>query len=112
MIFQHPILRRSLSGILLVLFAFSITPKKTLHDWIVCHTDGVSITKSAEAQVAKAGFNCSYQNLVAESPFIADSQPLDVALHQEYAITSAAIFSRIHAIDLFFRSLRGPPVIS
>ncbi|NII23707.1 hypothetical protein HB364_01350 [Pseudoflavitalea sp. X16] len=112
MAIHHSILRRSLSGILLVLFAFSITPKKTLHDWIVSHTDGVSTTKSDAAQVTKAGFNCNHQNLVAESPFTADSQYIDLTLSRAYAILSAALSSRVYATDLFFHSLRGPPAIS
>lgn len=109
---HHSILRRSLSGILLVLFAFSITPKKTLHDWIVSHTDGAGTAKSDAAQVTKAGFNCNYQNLVAESPFTADSQYIDLTLPREYAILSAVLSSRVYATDLFFHSLRGPPAVS
>ena len=95
-----------------MLFAFSITPKKTLHDWIVSHTDGVSTAKSDAAQVTKAGFNCNYQNLVAESPFTADSQYVDLTLPRAYVILSDALSSQIYATDLFFHSLRGPPAIS
>jgi hypothetical protein len=110
---QHSILRRSLAGILLMLFAFSIMPKKILHDWIVSHTDGVSATaKSEVAQVGKAGFNCNCQNLVAESPFTADNQCIDFALHLSHATRPGTSPSQVYTADLFFYSLRGPPAIS
>ena len=110
---QHSILRRSLAGILLVLFAFSIMPKKMLHDWIVSHTDGVSVTaKSEVAQVGKAGFNCNCQNLVAESPFTTDGQWLDLTLHLSHATEPGTSPSQVYTADLFFYSLRGPPTIS
>lgn len=110
---QHSILMRSLAGILLMLFAFSIMPKKMLHDWIVSHTDGVSVTaKSEVAQVNKAGFNCNCQNLVAESPFTADSQWIDLTLHLSYTTEPGSSPCQVYTADLFFYSLRGPPAIS
>jgi hypothetical protein len=109
---QHPILRRSLAGILLVLFAFSNMPKKVLHDWIVSHTDGVSNqAKSTLTQVSKAGFNCECQSLVAESPFTADSQHIDLGFYQDYSLAPCSFSSQVHSTTLFSHSLRGPPPV-
>jgi hypothetical protein len=109
----HPILRRSLAGVLLVLFAFSIMPRKALHDWIVSHTDGVTaVAKSETVQVGKAGFNCAIQNLVAESPFTADGQSIDFVLPLVHHAMPGSLPSQIVASSLFFYSLRGPPAIS
>lgn len=109
----HPILRRSLAGVLLVLFAFSIMPKKILHDWIVSHTDGVAaVVKSETAQVGKAGFSCDCQNLVAESPFTADGQSIDFVLPLVYNAMPGSFACQVSTSSLFFYSLRGPPAIS
>ena len=102
-----------MAGILLVLFAFSIMPKKMLHDWIVSHTDGVAaVGKSAMAQVGKAGFNCDCKNLVAESPFTADNQSIDLVLPLDYHPMPGAFLCKVYTASLFFYSLRGPPAIS
>lgn len=108
---HHPIFRRSLAGFLLVLFAFSITPRKALHDWMVSHTDGVSIGKSDVAQLSKAGFNCTSQNLVAESPFTAVQHALDLSFYPDYAFLSYAFLFEVDTPAVFFYSLRGPPAI-
>lgn len=108
---HHSIFRRSLAGFLLVLFAFSITPRKTLHDWIVSHTDGVTIGKSDIAQLSKAGFNCTAQNLVAESPFTSGQSVIDLSFHQDYATLPYAYLFAVDAPAVFFYSLRGPPAI-
>lgn len=80
---------------------------------MVSHTDGVSaIVKSEVAQVGKAGFNCDCQHLVAESPFTADSQYIDLTLLQDYTTAPSAFYGEVHAIALFSHSLRGPPALS
>jgi hypothetical protein len=96
-----------------LLFAFSITPRKTLHDLFVSHTDGTPVgVKNGEAQLSTAGFYCDTQSLVAESaftathgfavvtPFVVFSQPSTVHLYQ------------VHRLTHFFFSLRGPPSFS
>jgi hypothetical protein len=113
MAIQHPILRRFLSGALLVLFALSITPKKTLHDWIVNHTDGVSHTvKSDIAQLSKDGFNCNCQNLVAESPFTAGYQSVDIAPGQSFVEHPAIQLHQVYTSTYFFFEHRGPPSLA
>lgn len=107
------ILRRFLAGFLLLLFAFSITPKKVLHDWMVSHTDGLGAAPQSElVQVSKAGFNCDCQQLVAESPFLSDSQAIDLNLSREYFTVPRAYYCPVHTIAFFSHSLRGPPAVS
>jgi hypothetical protein len=113
MVIQHPILKRFLSGALLVLFALSITPKKVLHDWIVNHTDGVTHTvKSDVAQLTKDGFNCNCQNLVAESPFTADYQSVDIKPGQSFVEHPAIHLHQVYTSSYFFFQHRGPPSFS
>ena len=52
-----------------MLFVFSITPKKYFHDLIADHTDQYAATHSHAPSLTDAGFNCHFENLVAESPF-------------------------------------------
>jgi hypothetical protein len=111
---QHPILKRSLTGILLLLFAFSIMPKRILHDWLVSHTDGITVVtgKGHAVQLSKAGFNCNCQNLVAESPFTANSQSFDIPPLFIYVSEPGAFPCQVYKATLFFSHLRGPPVES
>lgn len=112
MTIYHPILRRSVAGILLVLFAFSTMPKKLLHDWIVNHKDGVVVKKSAGAdEISKAGFNCNIQNLVAESPFTSDSASITFDVPLVYNPVAGSFSSQVHSAAVFFYSLRGPPSV-
>jgi hypothetical protein len=53
----------------LLLFIFSITPKKYLHDLIADHVDAVFARGADAPAIKKAEFNCHYDHLVTESPF-------------------------------------------
>jgi hypothetical protein len=109
MMIQQTILRRFLSGALLVLFALSITPKKVLHDWIVCHNDGVTHLQKTDAQLNKAGFNCNVQNLVAESPFLADHHNMEIAPLLTHTAPPATVLHQVYTTHCFFFQHRGPP---
>lgn len=78
---------------------------------MVSHTDGVTIGKSDIAQLSKAGFNCTSQNLVAESPFTSVHHVIDLSFHQDYATLPYAYLFEVDAPAVFFYSLRGPPAI-
>jgi hypothetical protein len=110
MAIQHSILKRFLSGALLVLFALSITPKKVLHDWIVNHNDGIAASAKADTdQLHKAGFNCNVQNLVAESPFMAAQQSIAFMPLPVHSLQPAAALPEIFTTHCFFFEHRGPP---
>jgi hypothetical protein len=108
---KNPIIRSVLAGVFLMLFAFSITPKKSLHDLITNHKDQTyNPCKEGIGEVSKAGFNCKCDNLVAESPF---TQQLSVIELPVLLPASAQYVIRYHHYDYsdnFFFELRGPPV--
>jgi hypothetical protein len=98
---------------LLLLFAFSITPKKTLHDFFARHKDTpVKSSGNKTKQFSQAGFNCNCESLVVEFPFAASS--FQEALIRPAAYRSAPC-SRI--IGVFqpapprYFALRGPPIL-
>lgn len=102
-------LSRAVSALLLLLFALSITPKKTLHDWLVDHQDDTSYHHQAVPLVIKSGFHCDTENNVAESPFTGEEpvdilQPLPVFISFNDAVNSA-----LHSNTSFYLTLRGPP---
>lgn len=101
---------RSISLMLLVLFALSITPKKTLHDILVHHQDDIVNFHQQEAAVSKSGYHCDTDNWVAESPFTGEqtvtqfTQPLPVFIHVNDAVNAS-----LHTLPVFYAALRGPP---
>lgn len=109
----HSILNRSCAGLLLLLFAFSITPRKTLHDLFVSHTDGTPVDfKNGDAQLSTAGFYCDTQSLVAESAFTATDGIVVAAPAAVYSQPATVHLYLVHRVTYFFFSLRGPPSFS
>ena len=109
---QATVFRRIISGVLLVLFAFSITPKKLLHDLVATHTDtkpGTFLSNTHTAQIHKSGINCQVDQLIVESPFLEimvhTALPLPVPKNDFYQ--KRVCFSFF--LPLIDNSLRGPP---
>ena len=103
-------LRRSISAVLLLLFALSITPKKVLHDIIVNHQDDISYQLRSTPVIVKSGFHCNIENLVAESPFTETetvSLPLPVTDFIQYNEVPGIA---LHFVTAFHYTLRGPPL--
>lgn len=104
---------KNLSALLLLLvFAFSITPKKTWHDLIATHQDGKQASYDYTAQgeqLHKSVIHCSCELQVAESPFIAipiglEWADLPVFSNHYFAFSQDPSFQQTH-----FYGLRGPP---
>ncbi|MES1160283.1 MAG: hypothetical protein ABUM51_05985 [Bacteroidota bacterium] len=107
---KQPIIRRFLSGILLVLFAFSVTPKKFLHDLVANHKDTPGkFSKDAKARLQKSTFTCHTEDLVVESPFIGGSAPLIIQAPSLFCPPYAELVTRWHSTPYLFSALRGPP---
>ena len=108
--FRSVYIIRVLSGLLLVVFAFSITPKRFLHDVFAKHIDNKpQKNNDAPWQLTNAGYNCDSDNLVAESNFVSDQQVFAVPLFVSF---SAYILKDISftSASRIYSSLRGPPV--
>jgi hypothetical protein len=110
---RHPFIRQISAAFLLLLFAFSITPRKVLHDWIANHTDRIEqVTKENTVQAKINGFNCNCESLVAESPFTIASSFIEFIAPAVFAVHKDRLHCRIYTTTLFFVELRGPPVNS
>jgi hypothetical protein len=101
---------RFLSGFLLLVFAFSITPKRILHDLFANHVDNVPGKNSNSTyHVIDAGFNCDNDHLVVESSFLGTHTVfsiLSIPVLTSYVIKDIPLYSSSEIIS----SLRGPPV--
>jgi hypothetical protein len=108
---RSPIIRRFFAGLLLLLFAFSNTPKKTLHDFFANHKDvPVRSTGSKMVQFSQSGFNCHCEDLVVELPFISSMPPLELTTPApSRPVAYPAIRTAFFPAPPRYFELRGPP---
>ncbi|MGI9138654.1 MAG: hypothetical protein ACR2IM_06405 [Sediminibacterium sp.] len=107
-------IRKFIALVMLVVFAFSITHQKSIHDLVAKHSDPTKCSVHKEApvdQVENTSIHCSYDNLVVASPFIDYHFPIKITLFPQ-PISKNTIFSTLK-IDNVIHSFesRGPPVI-
>ncbi len=104
------LIQKLISSFFICLLALSITPRIILHNLVANHRDGgFSTPNSKQTEVSKAGFNCHFDDLVAESPFIATEEiqvaPPLLSFKLLIQFSKISFFSRHH----FYAELRGPP---
>ncbi|MFL5788708.1 MAG: hypothetical protein ACJ748_11690 [Flavisolibacter sp.] len=105
-------IKKLLSSLLIFLLALGLTPKILLHNFLADHKDSCFDNHSLKGdQVTKEGYNCSFENLVAESPFISEdliietSQPEANTRHISFTLTDYLLHLSHYA------ELRGPPTM-
>jgi hypothetical protein len=108
---NHSTIQRLLSSFLLVLFAFSITPKKVLHDLVANHIDTHSkaCPDNSTTKIVKAGFNCNTEDLVVESPFIENSCSIELPEPPTLSLIFSERPENFYYFHQLFAELRGPP---
>jgi hypothetical protein len=95
---------------MLIIFGFSITPKIILHNIVANHKDTpFQSGDNASAQLYAAGFNCNCDNLVVESPFTSDFNPLEIKAIIFFKPHFAEIITSFYSQHHFYSELRGPP---
>jgi hypothetical protein len=111
MLKKNFIIRQISTVFILAVFAFSITPKIILHDAVAHHKD-TPFKSNAEKnpQIYTAGFNCIIDNLVVESPFVEDIQPLQVVVATYFPEQPASHSGNFNKGHDCYLQLRGPPV--
>jgi hypothetical protein len=108
---QKSIIRQLLAGVLLLVFTFSMAPKKFLHDAIANHRDKTTVlTPGTAQQLSHTGFICKCDNLVAESPFTDETPYFDFAAIRPFSAWQNIPLYHFYSSDVFFFELRGPPV--
>lgn len=105
-------IKRFFAFAMLVLFTFSITPKRYLHDLFAGHTDIVNIENTGdETCIGKSTFNCDCNTLVATSPFIDDADESVIDFPKLYPPFFAAYTNPLLGTTYSFTELRGPPAL-
>jgi hypothetical protein len=100
------------AGLMLVIFAFSITPTIILHNWLANHKDSVRKLPAKNQQlVGKVLFNCNCDNIVAESPFTEPENSFQLPQVQPFSIQQETNLVHFISSEYFHFSLRGPPVV-
>jgi hypothetical protein len=111
-LYRNPFIKKFVAGILLLVFAVSVTPRQFFHDIITGHKH--SYTKYEDVlkiQPTKSTFQCNWQNDAVESPFT--DQPclqVDPPFRVYSSYVNGYTFS-YYSAEQFFSSLRGPPAL-
>lgn len=112
MLFQKTI-RKIVALAMLVVFAFSITPQKSIHDIVAKHSDPTkcSVHKDVPVdQVENTSIHCSYDNLVVASPFVDYLFSLQIRVPEQAIIKNTIFYSFEISHSLHSFESRGPPV--
>jgi hypothetical protein len=107
---HRPTIRFITGGLLLLVFAFSITPKVVLHNVFANHKDVRYPSGEKETQVNKSGFYCDTENQVVEIPYL---EHYSFVVDRIIGVTFQAFQSRkghqFLSFTCFITGLRGPP---
>ena len=110
---KQSLIRRSLAGLLLVLFALSGTPKIFVHDLVARHTDTrCKFSHGSHTDVERTTFTCHTEDLVVESPFIESAALPEMHVPVMYSGGIVELTARLYAFFPVHYSLRGPPALS
>jgi hypothetical protein len=96
---------------LVLLFLFSITPKRYLHDLVADHKDSCSYSHPKQASVSQKGVNCHADDLVVKSPFASAGSCCDVSLPHIYADFSLNNLVPVLYTCVEAKDSRGPPAV-
>ncbi len=96
---------------LLLLFSFSIMPKRYLHEVLADHEDVVSEFTGKSTTVKTTGMNCHYDDLVVTVPFIEGTSVQLSAIEPVPSSYTAFYLPEVICSSLPARDTRGPPVV-
>jgi hypothetical protein len=109
---RHKTIRPVLALVMLCLFGFSITPRKTLHELFACHPDTRrEVQKPGGETLDRDSFHCSCDQPELQMPFI--EYPVWVVLPIPATFNNERPFphsARLYENTHDFSKLRGPPV--
>lgn len=98
---------------MLVLFAFSITPKLLLHNLVANHKDTpLKSSTNKTQQFDVAGFNCGCDNLVVESPFVENFIAAEIVAPSFFSLHINPEIKNFISVNQFYVGLRGPPSLA
>jgi len=105
-------IRKIIALLMLVVFAFSITSQKAVHDLVAKHKDQVqcNVHKSVPIdQVEKSSIHCAYDNLVVASPFANFSFTAQLQYPVPAQMRNTVLIHFYFSSPLYTLESRGPP---
>jgi len=97
---------------MLLIFAFSITPKTFLHSCAANHKNSAQkFPASDHPQVDRSSISCTCDNFVAGSPFTEVVVGFQLSSLEFFSIKQETNPVHFFSSPHFFFSLRGPPVV-
>ena len=109
-VYKKQTIRSFISGLLLCLFTFSVTPKQWLHNIFADHKDFYSNAAGNHLQFTKSGFRCDCENLVVNTPFIHVDGPAELIITKFLPVGQGITINNYNAGHHFLFHLRGPPL--
>ena len=106
-------IRQLFSMFMLLLFAFSITPKKTLHTIFGCHsnTTAKSITHNETEQLATKSFHCGCDHQDLQTPFLHSPTFFSTIAFKYGAPLISRYKTAVYRQSILSADLRGPPSV-
>ena len=111
---ERKTIRSFFAGFLLILFAFSITPKIYFHDVIANHKDATPPCihpQKVKACIHEQSYNCETENLVVSTPYLIFSVANALSIPYNYQEFSIGYFSCSTQDCFIHKESRGPPIV-
>jgi hypothetical protein len=110
----RPQILKCISGVILIVFTFSLTPKKVWHDLLTSHQDLALTTLQLDNQsdqVHKTVINCNCDQLVVESSFISKLSDIEIkAPIVGNKFNQKPYYFYFESYN-YYNNLRGPPAV-
>ncbi len=107
-------IRQIIASIMLVVFAFSITPQKNIHDAVAKHIDRTICKVHLNLpidQVENSSIHCSFDQLVVTAPFVDYNFSVQLITPSIVAVKNAVAITYLASSLITQFDSRGPPVI-
>jgi hypothetical protein len=109
---QHKTFKQFLALSMLVVFAFSITPQKSIHDLVAKHIDPNSCSVHKDLpieQVENTALHCSFDFQVATTPFVDYDFSIEIATPLIAQARNAQFEDKTISQHTIVSDSRGPP---
>lgn len=97
---------------MMLIFAFSITPKIILHDLVTDHKDISPHSPGNSVQVTKSGFHCDRESLVVVLPYLNYKVSIHLDIFKAFRIYQTGAGYQSYSCPHFIFGLRGPPAVA
>jgi hypothetical protein len=108
---KKPVIQKGIAFLMVLLFLFSIAPKRYWHDLLAAHTDTYAAAGTGEASLSPEGFNCHADDLVVNTPFLEMAPAVETILPPACTPRFLCCPTTIFPIPSKAKDSRGPPAV-